>query len=123
MMRYRGDGVDDLVPDGPRQLVAHAGDDEEARAGDGGGGVTAALDGEERIGVAVDDERRQVQLAERGVPVAAEPDGDELPVHAAGAVAAIERARGDAADVVVVEREAGAVERARQAQRARDERL
>jgi hypothetical protein len=47
--------------------VAHAGDDLETRAADGTRGGAAAVDGHERIGVAVDDERRQLSFCNAGV--------------------------------------------------------
>ena len=75
------------------QVVTHALEDHELGAGDDLGRALAARHGDQRVDVAVDDERVDVELAQ-GVGAAARgQDGQELVTHALGVEAAVERRR------------------------------
>ena len=83
--------VDDVGPPRPRQVVAHVGVHDELGAGDGPGGGDPAARLHERIGEAVDDERRHPDPTEVPGAIAAGGDGQALAAGAVGSVAAVER--------------------------------
>jgi hypothetical protein len=62
-------------------------DDEQLRPRHGRGGAPSALDLHERVVLAVDDQRRDVELAQRGRAVAGRVDGQQLPRDASGSYA------------------------------------
>src|SRR3954451_9720114 len=62
-------------PQGPGQLVPHAGVDHQPGAGDRLGGRPPTLGPDHDVAVAVEDQRRHAYPGERGPPVGSGPDG------------------------------------------------
>src|SRR5215207_10744060 len=87
-------GVDQGGPEPGRELVAEAGDAQQAGPGDGGGGGLAAADPDDLVLLAVHDQGRHPDRAQGGGPVAGGQDGRELPPGPLGVVGAVVAAGG-----------------------------
>src|SRR5437870_8401881 len=101
------DGVDDRVPRLAREVVTHARDHEQARAGHGCGCRPPPARRDERVALTVDDEGGHPQRAQRGCAVARGRDRHELTRHAGGVEAAVVGPGRARASALLVEREAG----------------